>query len=133
MRLTKDGFLTTTATGNASRNLHKLSSKVPLRKLPHWHQHGPYYFVEGAQTVSMWIPLDPVQDTSLRLIAGSHKWAGMVRPVSWADDSDFYESDGNWTPVPDPNASPVENEVLEWAMESGDVVLFEYRTVHGAR
>lgn len=25
-----------------------------------WHQDGPYYFVEGQQTVSFWSPLDPV-------------------------------------------------------------------------
>ena len=93
-----------------------------------WHQDAPYYFVEGQQTVSLWIPLDPVREASLRFIAGSHKWDRMVRPVSWADDSDFYDK-GDWMPVPDPDDA----EVLEWAMEPGDVVLFDYRTAHGAR
>jgi len=93
----------------------------------------PYYFVEGAQTVSMWMPLDPVREASLRFIAGSHKWANMVRPVSWADDSDFYEGDHAWTPVPDPDADPTANVVLEWEMEPGDAVLFDFRTAHGAR
>jgi len=56
----------------------------------------------------------------------------MVRPVSWADDSDFYKS-GDWTPVPDPDANPDDMRVLEWPMQPGDVVLFDFRTVHGAR
>lgn len=98
-----------------------------------WHQDGPYYFVEGEQTVSMWMPLDPVKEASLRFIAGSHKWDRMVRPVSWADDSDFYEGDHDWIPVPDPDQNPDDMQVLEWPMNPGDAVLFDYRTVHGAR
>ncbi len=98
-----------------------------------WHQDGPYYFVAGKQTVSMWMPLDPVEEASLRFIAGSHKWDRMVRPVSWADDSDFYEGDHDWIPVPDPDKSPDDMQVLEWAMQPGDAVLFDYCTVHGAR
>lgn len=98
-----------------------------------WHQDGPYYFVTGEQTVSMWMPLDPVKDASLRFIAGSHKWDRMVRPVSWADNSDFYEGDHDWIPVPDPDQNPDDMQVLEWPMNPGDAVLFDYRTVHGAR
>ncbi len=98
-----------------------------------WHQDGPYYFVEGEQTVSIWMPLDLVAEASLRFIAGSHKWDRMVRPVSWADDSDFYEGDHDWIPVPDPDENPADMKVLEWPMQPGDAVLFDYRTVHGAR
>ena len=98
-----------------------------------WHQDGPYYFVEGEQTASFWIPLDPVGENSLRFIAGSHKWERMVRPVSWADDSDFYDAGQDWIPVPDPDANPGDMTVLEWPMEPGDVVVFDYRTAHGAR
>ena len=98
-----------------------------------WHQDSPYYFVEGEQTVSFWIPVDPVKEASLRLIAGSHRWPKLVRPVSWADDSDFYEQSADWMAVPDPDANPDEFTVLEWEMEPGDAVLFDFRTVHGAR
>ncbi len=98
-----------------------------------WHQDGPYYFVEGEQTVSMWMPVDPVTDASLRMIAGSHRWGKPVRPVSWADNSDFYDSEQDWIEVPDPDAEPEGFNVLEWPMQPGDMVLFDYRTVHGAR
>ena len=108
---------------------HVLVKEPGTPKPTPWHQDAPYYFVEGSQTVSIWIPLDPVREASLRFIAGSHKWDKMVRPVSWADDSDFYAGDTEWMPVPDPDDA----EVLEWAMEPGDAVLFDYRTAHGAR
>ena len=65
-------------------------------KLTPWHADMPYYFVNGKQTVSMWIPLEPVdKKTSLKFIAGSHLWEKMIRPVSWADDSDFYDDSNN--------------------------------------
>jgi ectoine hydroxylase-related dioxygenase (phytanoyl-CoA dioxygenase family) len=111
---------------------HVLVKEPGTPKPTPWHQDSPYYFVEGEQTVSIWIPLDPVREASLRFIAGSHKWSQMVRPVSWADDSDFYDS-GDWTPVPDPDANPADMKTLEWAMEPGDAVLFDFRTAHGAR
>lgn len=98
-----------------------------------WHQDAPYYFVEGTQTVSLWIPLDPVDDASLRFIAGSHQWDKLVRPVSWADNSDFYDGPQDWVPVPDPDADPGQTKVLEWPMVPGDAVLFDFRTAHGAR
>lgn len=110
---------------------HVLVKEPGTPKETPWHQDSPYYFVEGCQTVSQWIPLDPVRGASLRFIAGSHKWDKMVRPVSWSDDSDFYDGDTEWRPVPDPDAEGM--RVLEWEMEPGDVVLFDYRTAHGAR
>ena len=111
---------------------HVLVKEPGTPKPTPWHQDSPYYFVEGQQTVSLWVPLDPVREASLRFIAGSHKWEKPVRPVSWADDSDFYNS-GDWTPVPDPDANPADMTILEWPMEPGDAVLFDFRTVHGAR
>ena len=40
-----------------------------------WHADRPYYFVDGHQTISFWIPLDPVSaDTTLRIIAAC-RWA----------------------------------------------------------
>jgi len=113
---------------------HVLVKESGTPKPTPWHQDGPYYFVEGMQTVSIWIPLDPVTTASLRLIAGSHKWEKPVRPVSWADNSDFYDgADQDWIEVPDPDGDTAGFEVLEWPMEPGDAVLFDYRTVHGAR
>lgn len=112
---------------------HVLVKEPGTPKPTPWHQDSPYYFVEGKQTVSIWMPLDPVKDATLQFIAGSHKWDKVIRPVSWADNSDFYDNKQEWMPVPDPEANPDENVVLEWQMEPGDAVLFDFNTAHGAR
>jgi ectoine hydroxylase-related dioxygenase (phytanoyl-CoA dioxygenase family) len=112
---------------------HVLVKEPGTSKATPWHQDGPYYFVEGRQTVSFWIPADPVREATLRFIAGSHRWERMVRPVSWADDSDFYASADLWRDVPDPDRNPADGQVLEWTLAPGDAVLFDFRTAHGAR
>ena len=96
-----------------------------------WHQDGPYYFVEGRQTVSFWCPLDPVSDATLRCVAGSHAWKKEVLPTRWVSEEGFFPDDGQYIPVPDPDAEGM--DVREWDMQPGDAVAFHYSTLHGAR
>ncbi len=96
-----------------------------------WHQDGPYYFVEGRQTVSFWSPLDPAREASLRCVAGSHLWRREVLPTRWLAETAFYPNPETYMPVPDPDAEAM--PVREWAMEPGDAVAFQFRTLHGAR
>ncbi|MDB3892374.1 phytanoyl-CoA dioxygenase family protein [Alphaproteobacteria bacterium] len=112
---------------------HILVKEPGTSKATPWHQDAPYYFVDGMQSVSFWIPIDPVDDATLRLIAGSHKWDKMVLPTRWLAQDDFYPSGEDFLPVPDPDATPDDYEILEWPMQPGDAVAFHYRTVHGAR
>ncbi|MFV1442931.1 MULTISPECIES: phytanoyl-CoA dioxygenase family protein [unclassified Phaeobacter] len=96
-----------------------------------WHQDGPYYFVEGQQTISFWSPLDPVTNASLRCVAGSHRWEKEVLPTRWVSEEGFFADEGQYMPVPDPDAEGM--TILEWEMQPGDAVAFNYRTLHGAR
>ena len=111
---------------------HVLVKEPGTHKATPWHQDAPYYFVDGTQTVSFWIPIDPVREATLRLVAGSQRWEPLILPVRWLDQSDFYANAGDYRAVPDPDNEP-ELRVLEWAMEPGDAVLFHFRTAHGAR
>ncbi len=111
---------------------HVLVKEPGTQKATPWHQDMPYYFVDGRQTVSFWIPIDPVKEATLRVVAGSHKWDKMILPVRWLDDTSFYGTKDNYRPVPDPDNDP-EMKVLEWQMEPGDAVLFDFKTAHGAR
>ena len=86
----------------------------------------------AARCVSFWIPIDPVGQATLRLIAGSHRWKQLILPVRWLDQADFYSAAGDYRPVPDPDREPG-HRVLEWTMQPGDAVLFHFRTAHGAR
>lgn len=112
---------------------HVLVKEPGTTKATPWHQDAPYYFVDGAQTLSFWIPVDPVEDATLRCVAGSHLWPKMVLPVRWLSEQNFYASSDEYLPIPDPDAAPETYPVLEWAMQPGDAVAFHYRTLHGAR
>lgn len=112
---------------------HVLVKEPGTAKATPWHQDAPYYFVDGMQTVSFWVPLDSVDESTLRLIAGSHLWEKLVRPTRWLSNADFYVADDEYLPVPDPDLEPHKFPVLEWKMEPGDAVAFHYRSVHGAR
>jgi len=110
---------------------HVLVKEPGTAKPTPWHQDGPYYFVQGSQTVSFWSPLDPVREASLRSVAGSHLWPREVLPKRWLSDTSFYPDPAKYMAVPDPDAEGM--AVLEWAMEPGDAVAFDFRTLHGAR
>jgi ectoine hydroxylase-related dioxygenase (phytanoyl-CoA dioxygenase family) len=110
---------------------HVLVKEPGTSKLTPWHTDGPYYFVQGQQTVSFWSPLDPVTQASLRCVAGSHKWPKPVLPTRWLSETAFYADDDTYMAVPDPDAEGM--DVREWVMEPGDAVAFNYHILHGAR
>lgn len=96
-----------------------------------WHQDQPYYCTEGRQSVSFWIPLDPVpEETSLQCIAGSHLWGRDHKPKRF-DGSDLYENDDR-EEMPDIDNHRDDYRILTWALQPGDAIAFNFRTVHGA-
>ena len=110
---------------------HVLVKEPGTSKATPWHQDGPYYFVGGAQNVSFWSPLDPVKDSGLRCVAGSHAWTKPVLPTRWLAQSSFYPDESDYMPVPDPDAERM--DIREWEMSPGDAVAFNFATLHGAR
>jgi ectoine hydroxylase-related dioxygenase (phytanoyl-CoA dioxygenase family) len=110
---------------------HVLVKEPGTNRPTPWHQDAPYYFVDGQQTVSFWVPLDPVDDASLRCVAGSHKWVTPVLPTRWVSEQDFYADADGYRPVPDPDAEAM--TILQWPMQPGDAVAFHFSTLHGAR
>lgn len=110
---------------------HVLVKEPGTSKPTPWHQDSPYYFVEGRQTLSFWVPLDPVTDATLRCVKGSHHWERPVLPTRWLSEETFYPDPEAYMPVPDPDADGM--EIIEYEMEPGDAVAFDYRILHGAR
>ena len=110
---------------------HVLVKEPGTAKPTPWHQDGPYYFVEGRQTVSFWSPLDPVREATLRCVAGSHLWDKPVLPTRWLAETSFYPNEDDYMPVPDPDAEGM--EIREFEMEPGDAVAFNFMVLHGAR
>ena len=110
---------------------HVLVKEPGTSKPTPWHQDSPYYFVEGEQTLSFWCPVDPVKEASLRCVAGSHLWDKPVLPTRWLSEEDFYPDENVYMSVPDPDAENM--PIVEWQMEPGDAVAFNYKILHGAR
>ena len=96
-----------------------------------WHQDQPYYCTDGTQSASFWIPLDTVpQETSLQCVAGSHLWGVTHKPKRF-DGSDLYENDSS-IEMPDIDTKRNDYNIVSWALEPGDAVVFNFRVVHGA-
>ena len=96
-----------------------------------WHHDQPYYSVDGAQTCSLWIPLDRVpRDTVPEFVAGSHLWGKWFRPDRFNQTP--LNADDGLDPVPDIEGNRAQYRILGWAMEPGDAVAFNYLTLHGA-
>ena len=114
---------------------HILVKEANTSKPTPWHQDAPYYFADGTQTVSFWLPLDPVGESeTLRLVAGSHRWPKLVLPVKWLDEAEFYAAENDqYMALPELDAADTTETILEWEMQPGDAVAFDFRTVHGAR
>lgn len=102
-----------------------------VKKTP-WHHDMPYYDIDGMQTVSLWLPLDPVtEEVCVRYIAGSHKWNKLFRPRYFIDERDFEDGGEGFEKLPDIDSDPDQYKQLFWSLEPGDVILFDFRTVHG--
>ena len=99
-----------------------------------WHHDQPYYPVDGKQIVSIWMPLDPVdRATAVEFVAGSHRWGRWFAPRFFADGARYYDIEGSaFEEIPDIEAERDSHEIVGWAMEPGDALVFHGLTLHGA-
>lgn len=98
-----------------------------------WHHDQPYYCLDGDQTVSMWIALDPVPaEAGMRFIAGSHAWNRLFVPRRFIDHVPYADADDRFELVPDFDAELDQHRVMSFDIEPGDVIAFHYRTLHDA-
>jgi ectoine hydroxylase-related dioxygenase (phytanoyl-CoA dioxygenase family) len=112
---------------------HVLVKEPGTVKRTPWHQDAPYYCVDGGQTVSFWIPLDAVaHEVCPEFVAGSHLWQKLFYPRSFANDTDYEYEGGGFETIPDIEGARDKYDIRSWALEPGDVILFHFRTVHGA-
>ncbi len=103
-----------------------LSEQIFLKE-PHsprtsWHQDISDARVEGINTLTLWLSLDPVSaEESLELVRGSH-----LGPVY---DS-VYSPSGS-APIPDIECHRDDYDIVSFACQPGDAVLFHFGTLHG--
>jgi ectoine hydroxylase-related dioxygenase (phytanoyl-CoA dioxygenase family) len=97
-----------------------------------WHQDQPYYNVEGTQTCSLWMPVDPVaRESTLEFVAGSHLGPWLM-PRTFMDAEAKWFPEGSLEELPDIDADPERFRIVGWALEPGDAVFFHMLTLHAA-
>jgi ectoine hydroxylase-related dioxygenase (phytanoyl-CoA dioxygenase family) len=98
-----------------------------------WHQDQPYYCIDGTQTVSFWIPLDPVERPStLEFVAGSHAEGRWFMPRSFVKGTPMVFEEGALAEVPAIDADRDAWPIVGWPMQPGDAVAFDMLTLHAA-
>lgn len=111
---------------------HMLTKTGGTRQSTPWHQDQPYYNIEGGQTCSFWIPVDPVDRAStLEFVAGSHRGPWLM-PRTFRDAQARWFPEGSLAELPDIDAQRDRFEINGWALEPGDVVAFNMLTLHAA-
>ena len=111
---------------------HMLTKEAGTLASTPWHQDQPYYNVEGRQTVSFWIPVDPVsRSASLEFVAGSHRGPWLM-PRSFKDAQAKWFAEGSLVDLPDIEADRAAFPILGWALQPGDVVAFHMLSLHAS-
>jgi ectoine hydroxylase-related dioxygenase (phytanoyl-CoA dioxygenase family) len=112
---------------------HLLVKEAGTRDPSPWHQDQPYYSIDGRQTVSFWIPLDPVARAStLEFVAGSHAEGRWYMPRSFVKKTAMVFDEGALEEVPDVESDRGAWPIVGWALEPGDAVAFDMLTLHAA-
>jgi ectoine hydroxylase-related dioxygenase (phytanoyl-CoA dioxygenase family) len=97
-----------------------------------WHHDATFWPLAGEQICSVWTSVDPVaaESSALEFIAGSHRWKKRWKPVGIGG---LVISSEPLEALPDIDADRGRYNIVSWALEPGDALLFQARTVHGAR
>ena len=102
-----------------------------LKKTP-WHQDQPYYCVNGKDNCSLWIPLDNVPKAICpEFIKGSHKWSKQFLPTKFIGKS-YDHHDQEFEKIPNIENNREKYDILSWTLRPGDLIAFNFSTVHGA-
>lgn len=114
---------------------HVLVKEPGTAEATPWHHDQPYYSIDGKQNVSLWIPLDPVEQAVCpEFIVGSHAWGKWFVPTRFTGQNWDRETDreDGLEVMPDINAHRSDYNIVSWALEPGDALAFNFLTVHGA-
>jgi ectoine hydroxylase-related dioxygenase (phytanoyl-CoA dioxygenase family) len=100
-----------------------------------WHHDEPYFDFDGGRMCAVWTPLEPAScEEGLTFAAGSHLWGRLFMPLHFRQRAPFdgVEKRGGYEPVPDIDSEPEKYRLLSWALEPGDCLVFDLRTLHCA-
>ena len=108
-----------------------LKEGTKTRRTP-WHQDSSYLALDGEHIAVVWVNFDPVRkDQSLEFVRGSH--------LTTLYDGSAFDADDPTKPVygkglprlPDIESDRANWDIVSWAVNPGDVVVFHPSTLHG--
>jgi hypothetical protein len=102
------------------------------RRTP-WHQDSSYLAIDGPDLAVAWIPFEPLaKEASLEFIRGSHR-GPLYNGSSFklGDDTAPLHPGSSLPRLPDIEAQRAAHDIVAWAVEPGDVVMFHPRILHG--
>jgi ectoine hydroxylase-related dioxygenase (phytanoyl-CoA dioxygenase family) len=103
-----------------------------MRRTP-WHQDSSYLPVAGEHVAVCWISLDPLtEDESLEFVRGSHT-GPMFNTSAFdaTDDTKPADESLDLPRLPDIEATRDDFDIVSWAVEPGDVIVFHANVLHG--
>lgn len=114
---------------------HLLVKEAGTDKPTHWHHDMPYFPFIGDQICSLWIPLDPVDESSgaMRFATGSHRWGKLFRPIRIGHGSEVETAEDFDGPAPDIDGDPETYPTVCYDLAPGDCVAFHGGTLHAAK
>ena len=110
-----------------------------------WHQDHPFWPIRGDQVASTWVALTPatVEGSALEFVRGSHRWGVDYRPFVregqtaeelnqlWPNFGDHVMAFS--TEIEAFEEHPERYDVVGFAVQPGDALLFDYRILHRSR
>jgi ectoine hydroxylase-related dioxygenase (phytanoyl-CoA dioxygenase family) len=100
------------------------------RRTP-WHQDAPYLSVDGDQLAVAWITFDHVDaPDSLEFVRGSHR-ATLFNTSAFDPDDETLPLYDGLPQLPDIEADRRKFDIISWAVDPGDVLLFHPAMLHG--
>ncbi|MEN3272910.1 MAG: hypothetical protein V7636_1671 [Actinomycetota bacterium] len=103
-----------------------------MRRTP-WHQDSSYLPVAGDNVAVCWISLDPLTaEESLEFVRGSHRGPMYNTSAFDANDDTKPADDSLDLPrLPDVEAARDQHDIVSWAVEPGDMIVFHANVLHG--
>jgi len=111
----------------------QIFSKTGTANRTPWHQDSSYQPVCGEHLAVVWISLDPVsRDQTLEFCRGSHRGA-LYNAASFkpGDPTDPLYKTGDLPRLPDIESERDKWDIVGWATEPGDIVVFHPGVLHG--
>lgn len=103
-----------------------------VRRTP-WHQDSSYLAIDGEDLAVVWISFDALgKDDSLEFVKGSHHGqlynGSAFKP---GDDTAPLHPNSSLPRLPDIEGRRAEFDIVSWAVEPGDVIVFHPKVLHG--